>query len=87
MEAKKTHPLVLHYQEAHAGERQEVIMRTVKQSRTALERQVWESVMIDRLSHKIEACLNLKNEWGHSKNPSLNAKARPTASPKNKEEG
>ena len=62
-------------------------MRTVKQARTALERQVLESVIIDKLSHKVEACLNLKNEWGHSKNPSLLPKAGPTASPNYKQEG
>ena len=35
--------------------------------------------MIDRLSHKLEACLHLKNEWGHSKTLSLLAKARQSA--------
>ena len=68
VEAKKTHPLVFHCQEVH-GARD----RTVKQAKTALERQVWESVMIDRLLHRIEAYLNLKNYWGHSKIPLLHA--------------
>ena len=39
-------------------------MRILAQPRTALERQVWESVNIDRLSLNPEACLNLKSEWG-----------------------
>ena len=60
-DAKKTHPLVLHFQESHDGQEQELLMRTVKQARTALERQVWESVTIDRLTHRMEeARLNLK---------------------------
>ena len=54
-------------------------MRTVKQARTALEWQVWESVMIDRLSHKLEDCMNLKREWGQSKSPSLSCKVRQPA--------
>ena len=38
--------------------------------------------MIDRLAKYPEECLNLKNEWGHSKNPSLEAKAqRPKVQP------
>ena len=49
MEDKKPHPLVLHFQETHEGWQQEIIMKTVRQTRTALERQVWGSVMIDRL--------------------------------------
>ena len=39
--------------------------------------------MIDSLSRKDpKSCLNLKNEWGHSKNPSLEAKTwRPRTKP------
>ena len=51
-------------------------MRTLKECRTALERQAWESVMIDRLTKNPEQCLNLKNEWGLSKKPALETKAR-----------
>ena len=60
--AKKSHPLVIHFQECHQGQQQQLLMRTVKVARTALERQVWESVHIDRLSDQGEACLNLKCE-------------------------
>ena len=45
------------------------IMRVVGAARTALERQVWESVHIDRLSLTPEACLNLNSEWGLSQTP------------------
>ena len=54
-------------------------MWTVKAARTALERQVWESVQIDRLSLKGDTCLNLKTEWGSTNTPSLENKARPSA--------
>ena len=57
-------------------------MRVIKQTETATERQVWESVMIDSLAGKDpKGCLNLQNEWGHSKNPSLETK---TWRPRNK---
>ena len=47
-------------------------MRVVATPKTALERQIWESVAIDRLSgHSPNACLNLKSEWGHSRTPTL----------------
>ena len=58
-------------------------MRVVRQTETALERQVWESVKIDSLAARDpKGCLNLKSEWGQSKNPSLEAKTmRPRAKP------
>ena len=59
-EARKTHPMTQHFQEKHQGQQQEVLMRTVRQARTALEWQVWESVMIDRLSPKWRPALTLK---------------------------
>ena len=37
-EAKKSHPLVIHFSEKHGGCKQEVIMRTVKETRMVLER-------------------------------------------------
>ena len=49
-------------------------MRVLAQPRTPLERQVWESVNIDRLSITPEACLNLKSEWGQSQTPYLQPK-------------
>ena len=58
-------------------------MRVVKQTETATERQVWESVKIDSMTEKDpKNCLNLKSEWGLSKNPSLETKSlRPRAKP------
>ena len=40
-EAKKTHTMVLHFQEFHQGQTQQVLMRTMVETRTALDRQVW----------------------------------------------
>ena len=80
---KQTHPLVVHSDESHGGKEVELLMRVMKQTETALQRQVWESVKIDSMAAKNpRSCLNLKNEWGHSKNPSLEAKAqRPKVQP------
>ena len=40
--------------------------------KTALEKQIWESVAIDRLSsHSPSSYLNLKSEWGQSRMPAL----------------
>ena len=51
--------------------------------RTALERQVWESVNIDRLSTNPRSCLNLKSQWGLSQTPFLQAKPnKPGRKPK-----
>ena len=72
---KPNHPLTIHSEEEHEGREIEILMRVIKQTETATERQVWESVMIDSLARKDpKGCLNLKNEWGHSKNPSLETK-------------
>ena len=70
--AKKTHPLNIHFEETHQGKEQKILIRVVATPKTALERQIWESVAIDRLSgHSPNACLNLKSEWGHSRTPAL----------------
>ena len=76
-EMKTSLPLVQHFEERHGGEEQELLIRTVREANTALERQVWESVIIDRLSGSLEMCQNLKSEWGMSRKPSLQAKGRP----------
>ena len=69
---KRTHLLVLHYEEVHQGSEQQILIRVVVNRRTALERQTWESVKIDRMTETNQTgCLNLKSEWGQSKNPSL----------------
>ena len=44
---KKTHPLNIHFTEAHGGKQQEIIMRVLNTPQTALARQIWESVTID----------------------------------------
>ena len=49
-------------------------MKTLVQPLKALERQVWESVSIDRLSTKASSSLNLKWEWGQSKTPHFQVK-------------
>merc|ERR1712101_22904 len=69
--AKKSHPMVMHFLEKHEGTEQEILVRTVKETRTALERQAWEAVAIDRAARKPEQCLNLKNEWSWSQRPAL----------------
>ena len=64
--------MVEQFEEVHQGQKQDVLMRVVRQERTALERQVWEFVVIDCLAAKTpKASLNHKIEWGLSKKPSL----------------
>ena len=72
--AKKTHPMVIHFDEVHQGRQQEILMRIVKTARTALECQTLEIDLLTA-SHP-SCCLNLKNEWGQSKNPSLVTRQR-----------
>ena len=60
-DGKKTHPMTIHFLEAHNGQQQEVLMGVVKKAATALERQVWESVTIDSQPDP-SLCLKLKSE-------------------------
>ena len=78
---KKTHPMVQHHQEWHQGETQEVLFRVTARFQTALSRQVWESVEIDSTTVSLgsEGCLNLKTEWGSSKDPALIPRQSPLA--------
>ena len=46
-------------------------MRVLATPQTALARQIWESVRIDKMSGDKEACLNLKSELGQSWTPGL----------------
>ena len=47
-------------------------MRVLTTPRTALQRQIWELVAIDRMSNlSPESCLNLKSEWGQSRTTDL----------------
>ena len=63
--------MVMHFLEKHEGTKQEVLVRTFKETRSALERQAWEAIMIDRTARNPEQCLNLKNEWSWSQRPAL----------------
>ena len=78
-EMKKAHPLVCHFQEVHGGKVQTLLLRTLVETRTTLERQAWESVMIDRLARNPHQCLNLKNEWCLSRKPALENKGKAKA--------
>ena len=71
---KKNHPMTIHFKEKHQGRRQRIIMRVIATPKTSLARQIWESVKIDTLSGDMEACLNLKSEWGLSRTPGLQNK-------------
>ena len=48
-----------------------VLMRVLGHHIKALERQVHESVLIEKLAEKEEECLNLKSEWAGTKIPGL----------------
>ena len=62
---KRTHPMVDHFEERHQGDPQFVVMRILMQAKTAMQRQVWESVTIDFTAEEVKAgCLNSKCEWG-----------------------
>ena len=60
---KQSHLQVIHAGEVYEGRKEELLMRVRRQTETALERQVWESVKIDSLAAKDpKSCLNLKNK-------------------------
>ena len=63
--------MVQHFWEEHGGRYQEVIMRVLSRHIKALERQVHESVLIEKESGEEKVCLNLKSEWAGSKIPGL----------------
>ena len=65
------HPMVTHFWEEHGGREQEVLMRVLSRHLKALERQVIESVLIEKLAGNDKECLNLKSEWAGSKIPGL----------------
>lgn len=77
---KRTHPLVIHFEEAHQGQKQETLMRVIKHARSALDRQTWESVAINRMEEA--TCLNLKTEWGRSRDPALINRPHPKKTPR-----
>ena len=56
------HPFVQHFWEEHGGKQQEVMMRVLSLHIKSQERQVQESVRIEKLSEIEKECLNLKSE-------------------------
>ena len=58
---KLAHPMVLHFWEQHDGRQQPVLMRVTSKHLTALERQVRESINIEKCAKNEMECLNLKN--------------------------
>jgi len=68
---KLAHPMVLHFWEQHEGRQQPVLMRVTSKHLMALERQVRESINIEKCARNITECLNLKNEWAGSKIPGI----------------
>ena len=65
------HSLVIHFHEEHEGEEQKILLRVLSLHRSAMERQVAESVWIEEEMGKGGECLNGKNEWAGSKIPKL----------------
>ena len=50
----QTHPMVLHFMEEHAGERQDFLMRITRYHKKAVERQILESIRILRGSKNLQ---------------------------------
>ena len=68
---KLAHPMVLHFWEQPEGRQQPVLMRVTSKHLFALERQVRESINIEKCARNSTECLNLKNEWAGSKIPEI----------------
>ena len=62
--------MVQHLWDEHSGQEQEVILRVLSRHIKALDRQVQESVLIEKVSEIGKECLNLKSQWAGSKVPS-----------------
>ena len=71
--------MVEHFGDCHQGQTQEVLFRNLGKFKTALARQVWESVEIDHTTLVLgkTKCLNHKTEWGLSKDPTLIPRRNP----------
>ena len=80
------HPLVQHFWEEQGGQEQVLIMRVLSRHIDALDRQVQESVMIEKMAEVSKECLNLKSEWAGSKIPGLRV-SNPKGLVSNKEGG
>ena len=65
--------MVPHFWEEHGGQEQRIMMRVLSRHIKALERQVQESVLIEKLAEEEKECLNLKSEWAGTKIPGLKA--------------
>ena len=65
------HPMVQHFWEDYGGMEQEIMFRVLGRHIKALDRQVHESVLIEKISETVSECLNLKSEWAGSKIPGL----------------
>ena len=63
--------MVIHFLEDHQGEEQETVFRLLSKHRTALDRQVMESIRIEEIAASPQEALNLRSEWGGSKLPGL----------------
>ena len=61
-----SHPLVAHFWFEHKGEKQSFILRGTSFHKTAIERQVLESIRIEGGLKDPEELLNLKSEWAGS---------------------
>ena len=51
-EGVETHPLTIHFEEEHKGEKQDILFRIINKYQTALSRQVAESVLIEEVTTK-----------------------------------
>ena len=80
------HPLVQHFWEEHGGVQHKVILQVLSRHIKALERQIEESVLIERTSEIEKECLNLKSEWPGTKIPGLRVN-NPKGTEYNKEGG
>ena len=60
-EGMLNHPLVQHFWEEHGRKEQELMMRVLSRHIKALERQVQDSIMIERMVEVSKECLNLKS--------------------------
>ena len=69
------HPKIQHFWEDHGGVRQDILTRITSKHFNALERQVKESVIIEKAMAVENECLNGKSEWAGSKLLSMAIKA------------
>ena len=80
--------MVIHFLEDHQGEEQETVFRLLSKHRTALDRQVMESIRIEEVAANPQEALNLWSEWGGSKLPGLHVlRPKGTSGTQNQGEG